>query len=196
MRYNNQILNKGNKRMKSICVYTGASLSIPEEFHAAAKDVGRIIAATGYKLIYGGGNTGLMGTVSSSVMDNGGQVLGITTKQLAEIEVINTKISEVRVVENMHIRKQNMYENSDSFLILPGGFGTLDEFFEIITWKQLEIHSHPVIIFNYKGYWDPLKTLFESMKKNGFIKDKHIDMVAFVNDSNELLALLQNLKVA
>lgn len=195
MRYNNQILNEGDKKMKSICVYTGASLSIPKQFHTEAQEVGRIIAATGYKLVYGGGNTGLMGTVSTAVMDNGGDVLGITTKQLAEVEVINTKISEVRVVENMHIRKQSMYENADAFLILPGGFGTLDEFFEIITWKQLEIHAHPVIIYNHDGYWNPMKKLFESMKEYGFIKQKHIDMLTFVDDATQLLSLLQKLKV-
>jgi uncharacterized protein (TIGR00730 family) len=182
--------------MKSICVYTGASLSIPEEYHDAAKEIGRIIATTNYQLVYGGGNTGLMGTVSSSVMDNAGKVLGITTKQLAEIEHINTKITEARVVENMHIRKNMMFENSDMFLILPGGYGTLDEFFEIITWKQLEIHSNPVLVYNYNGYWDPLKVLFESMKKEGFIKQHHIDMVTFINSPTELVTLLQNYKVA
>lgn len=182
--------------MKSICVYTGASLNIPEEYHHEAMEVGRIIAATGYQLVYGGGNTGLMGTISEAVMENGGHVLGITTKQLAEVERINTKISEVRIVENMHIRKNTMFENSNTFLILPGGFGTLDEFFEIVTWKQLQIHLYPVLIYNYKKYWEPLKNLFESMKKEGFIKQHHIDMVTFINDSSELLTLLQNLKVA
>lgn len=182
--------------MKSICVYTGASLNIPDEYHNEAKEVGRIIAATGYQLVYGGGNTGLMGTVSTSVMENGGRVLGITTKQLAEIEKVNTAISEIRVVENMHIRKHTMFENSDTFLILPGGFGTLDEFFEIVTWRQLQIHLHPILVYNYKGYWEPLKSLFESMKKAGFIKQHHIDMVTFINNSSELLTLLQNLKVA
>jgi uncharacterized protein (TIGR00730 family) len=182
--------------MKSICVYTGANLSIPEEYHAEAREVGRIIAATNYQLVYGGGSTGLMGTVSSSVMDNGGKVLGITTKQLAEIEHINTKISEARVVENMHLRKSMMFENSDIFLILPGGYGTLDEFFEIITWKQLQIHANPVLVYNYNGYWNPLKALFETMKKEGFIKQHHIDMVIFLNTAPELVTLLQNLKVA
>jgi uncharacterized protein (TIGR00730 family) len=182
--------------MKSICVYTGASLNIPDEYHDEAREVGRIIAATGYGLVYGGGNTGLMGTVSSSVMENGGKVLGITTKQLAEVEHINTDISEIRVVENMHLRKNMMFENSNIFLILPGGYGTLDEFFEIVTWKQLQIHMNPILIYNYKGYWEPLKALFSSMKKEGFIKQHHIDMVTFINNSGELLTLLQNLKVA
>jgi uncharacterized protein (TIGR00730 family) len=182
--------------MKSICVYTGASLTIPDEYHDEAKEIGRIIAATDYQLVYGGGNTGLMGAVSTSVMANNGKVLGITTKQLAEVEHINTEISEIRVVENMHLRKNMMFENSNIFLILPGGYGTLDEFFEIVTWKQLQIHMNPILIYNYKGYWEPLKLLFESMKKEGFIKQHHIDMVTFINNSTELLTLLQNFKVA
>lgn len=181
--------------MKSVCVYTGASLSIPKEYHDSGKEVGKIIANTGYQLVYGGGNTGLMGTVSSSVIAHGGHVLGITTKQLADIEKVNTEISEVRIVENMHLRKNMMFENSDIFLILPGGFGTLDEFFEVVTWKQLDIHKQPILVYNYKGYWDPLKTLFTSMKKTGFIKQRHIDMITFINDGKELLTLLQNLKV-
>ncbi len=187
-------INK-EKTMKSVCVYTGASLSVPKEYHESAVAVGKIIATTGYQLVYGAGNTGLMGTVSSAVVDNGGHVLGITTKQLADVEKVNTTISEVRIVENMHLRKNMMFENSDIFLILPGGFGTLDEFFEVVTWKQLEIHRHPILIYNYNGYWEPLKKLFESMKKVGFIKQNHIDMVTFINNEKELLTLLQNFKV-
>jgi len=181
--------------MKSICVYTGSSLTIPTDYHDEANEVGRIIAVTGYQLVYGGGNTGLMGTVSTSVMNYGGKVLGITTKQLAEIEHVNTAISEIRVVENMHLRKNMMFENSDIFLILPGGYGTLDEFFEIITWKQLALHTSPVLIYNYQQYWEPLKPLFASMKNSGFIKQQHMDMMTFVNDSAELLPLLQNFKM-
>ncbi len=182
--------------MKSICVYTGASLSIPEEYHKEARLVGSIIADSNYQLVYGGGSTGLMGTVSDAVMDNGGKVLGITTKQLATLELINTKISESRIVETMHLRKQMMFENSDVFLILPGGYGTLDEFFEIITWKQLQIHSNPILMYNFKGYWTPLKVLLDSMKKEGFLKQHHLDMVTFINNSNELAALLKKYKVA
>lgn len=182
--------------MNSICVYTGASLNIPDEYHHEADKVGRIIAATGYQLVYGGGNTGLMGTVSSAVMSHGGRVLGVTTKQLAEVEHVNTAISEIRIVENMHLRKNMMFEHSNLFLILPGGYGTLDEFFEIVTWKQLQIHKSPILIYNYKQYWEPLKALFEAMKKEGFIKQHHIDMLTFINNSAELLTLLQNYKVA
>jgi uncharacterized protein (TIGR00730 family) len=182
--------------MKSICVYTGASLSIPEEYHEEARLVGSVIADANYQLVYGGGSTGLMGAVSDAVMDNGGKVLGITTKQLATLELVNTKISESRIVENMHLRKHMMFENSDVFLILPGGYGTLDEFFEIVTWKQLQIHSSPILVYNFKGYWDPLKALLASMKKEGFIKQLHLDMVTFINNSNELVTLLKNYKVA
>lgn len=178
--------------IKSVCVFTGASDKTPKHYIEAAQEVGSILGSNRYQLVYGGGGTGLMGAVSSSAIQAGGHVLGITTKLLAEYEKVNTTITEVRVVEDMHKRKNAMYNNSNAFLILPGGIGTLDECFEIITWKQLEIHNQPILIYNYKGYWDPLKALFSSMTKEGFVKKKHIEMLYFFDKPTDLLPLLQS----
>lgn len=177
--------------VKSVCVFTGASDRTPKHYIETAQEIGAILGSHRYQLVYGGGGTGLMGAVSSAATQAGGHVLGITTKLLAGYEKVNTTITEVRVVEDMHKRKHAMYDNSDAFLILPGGIGTLDECFEIITWKQLEIHNQPILIYNYKGYWEPLKALLASMSKEGFVKKEHVDMLHFFEKPSELLPLLQ-----
>jgi uncharacterized protein (TIGR00730 family) len=157
--------------INSLCVYCGAAVGRDPAYRALAERLGRHIAESNVRLIYGGGRVGLMGVIADAVKAAGGQVTGIIPNFLEAREVGNRQVDELRVVDSMHARKQLMFELSDAFCILPGGFGTLDEFFEIITWRQLGQHDKPIVILNETGYWDPLLRLVEHGRRAGFMAD-------------------------
>lgn len=150
-------------QIRSLCVYCGSSdLADPAHRHAAAA-LGRVLAAKAIELVFGGGRVGLMGVIADAALSAGGRVTGIIPSHLIRAEVGHASVSELIVVETMHERKEAMFRRSDAFAVLPGGPGTLDETFEILTWRQLRLHGKPVVICNLGGYWDPLLELVDRM---------------------------------
>ena len=158
--------------IKAVCVFCGASNNAPKEHLEVGTEFGTVLAKRNIRLVYGGGDCGVMGTVANSVLRNKGQVTGVFPMSLKNIESEHASLSEIIMVESMHERKRIMFERSDAIVVLPGGFGTMDEMFEIITWKQLEFHNKPIVIFNYLGYWDPLIKLMENIIEKGFARSE------------------------
>ena len=156
--------------VKAVCVFCGASNNAPKAHLEIGTAFGTELAQKNIRLVYGGGDCGVMGTVANAVLRNQGKVTGVFPMSLKNIESEHAALSEIIMVESMHERKRIMFERSDAIVVLPGGFGTMDEMFEIITWKQLQFHTKPIVIFNHLGYWDPLVTLMESMINQGFAK--------------------------
>ncbi len=155
---------------KSVCVFCGASNAVDKKFLDAGAEFGKLLAARDITLVYGGGDCGVMGAVANSTMKHGGYAIGVFPRSLRNIENEHKSLTEITIVDTMHERKQNMFERSDAFIVFPGGFGTMDEMFEIITWKQLMLHNKPIVIFNYQGYWDPLIALMKNIIENSFAK--------------------------
>lgn len=155
-------------KFRSICVYCGSRKGDDPSLQAAAKLFGRLVAQAGLKLVYGGGRVGLMGVVADAALAAGGKVVGIIPEHLNSVEIGHQHVTELRVVPNMHERKHLMFEMSDAFVILPGGIGTLDEAFEIITWRQLHLHDKPVILVDCAGYWRPFLDLIDHIIAQGF----------------------------
>ncbi|KPF86285.1 lysine decarboxylase [alpha proteobacterium AAP38] len=187
--------------IKSVCVYCGSSDFVADSYKEAAHRTGSLLAANGYDIVYGGGRVGLMGIVADAGLKGGAKVLGIIPDHIKRYEVDHTGLTELIVVESMHIRKQMMVERSDAFIILPGGIGTLDEMFEIITWRQLRLHGKPVVIINTDGFWNPLIALMEHMTETGFMRKPNLpgaeDRLYHVVDSvEEAVDLLARLKEA
>jgi uncharacterized protein (TIGR00730 family) len=151
--------------------------------------LGENLAAQGIALVYGGGNVGLMGKVAEGVMAKGGHVTGVIPEHLLKMEVGHTGLSELVVVDTMHTRKHRMFELADAFVVLPGGLGTLDETFEILTWKQLGLHCKPVVLLDAQGFWEPLLTLVDSMIAAGFVAPRHRDLFAVAKSAEEVVPL-------
>jgi len=147
-----------NKPSKSICVFCGASQYVAPHFFKLAEDCGKSIAQKNYRMIYGGGGIGLMGAAATAAHKSGGKVLGIIPKFLTEVEEILGAVPH-KVVDNMHDRKHMMYEESDAFIVLPGGIGTLEEAIEILSWMRLHLHAKPMVFVDTDGYWAPLMDL-------------------------------------
>lgn len=154
---------------KSIVVFCGSKNGASPLYEAHAKVLGKLLAENNIRLIYGGGNRGLMGAVANGVMEKGGNVTGIIPELLNQWEQKHDEITELIVVENMHVRKRLLYERADAAIILPGGFGTMDELFEILTWNQLSIHDKPIYILNTAGYYDALLQHMQHMFDEGFL---------------------------
>ena len=154
--------------VKRLCVFCGASGEVDPVYRDAATRLGRLIAEAGIELVYGGGHIGLMGLLADAALKAGGKVTGVITDYLNQREIGHAGLSELVVVETMHARKQRMSELADAFAILPGGFGTLDETLEILTWRQLGLHDRPLLIVNIAGYWDTLLALFEQVIAQNF----------------------------
>jgi len=154
--------------VKRLCVYCGSSSRVDAIYRDAARTLGSILAAAGIELVYGGGRVGLMGILADAVLAGGGRVTGIIPAHLHDAEVGHHGISELLVVGSMHERKRLMFERSDAFVALPGGLGTLDETFEILTWKQLRLHDKPIVIVDVGGYWRKLLALIDQIVDEGF----------------------------
>lgn len=155
---------------KSVCVFCGASNNVDKKFLDIGAEFGALLAQREITLVYGGGDCGVMGAVANSTMKHGGYAVGVFPRSLRNIENEHQSLTEITIVDTMHERKQNMFERSDAFIVFPGGFGTMDEMFEILTWKQLLLHDKPVVIFNYQGYWDPLIALMKNIIEQRFAK--------------------------
>ncbi|SMF46852.1 hypothetical protein SAMN06265365_1155 [Tistlia consotensis] len=179
------------RRIQRLCVYCGANKGNDPVFAEAARSLGREAAARGVRLIYGGGSIGLMGAVSDACLEAGGEVHGIIPEHLERREVQNLKVTRLEVVQTMHQRKMRMFDESDAFAILPGGLGTLDETFEMLTWRQLGLHDKPVVLVNIAGYWDPLLAAIGQMVRAGFVKPKHAGMLSVVERVEDLFPALE-----
>ncbi|MDF3033975.1 MAG: lysine decarboxylase [Alphaproteobacteria bacterium] len=179
--------------IKSVCVYCGSSPRTELIYQKAAFELGKSLAQAGIQLVYGGGQLGLMGLVADGVMDNGGRAVGFITRNLEHVEGGHSHLSELHIVDSMHTRKLKMSESADAFVILPGGFGTLDELFEILTWRQLEMHDKPIIIANINGYWEPLKALIHNVVEYRFARPMDEKLLIFVMTIDEIIPLLQQL---
>ena len=162
--------------MKSICVYCGSSEGRDDNYMSMAKQLGKELATRKIRLVYGGAQIGLMGAVASSCMKYGGEVTGIIPNFLDRIEITNNHVSELIQTENMHQRKTLMVEKSDGFIAMPGGFGTLEELAEVITWSQLGLISKPIGILNVGGYYDSLLQLFQNMFNEGFMREANLEL--------------------
>ncbi|KAA5605761.1 TIGR00730 family Rossman fold protein [Roseospira marina] len=154
--------------LTSLCVFCGSRTGTDPQLMETAKHLGTAIGATGRTLVFGGGRVGLMGELARATMAAGGHVAGFIPEHLARIEVADETLPELHIVTDMHTRKLGMFERADAFCVLPGGLGTLDETFEILTWRQLGLHDKPLALLNVGGYWDPLLTLVERIIGDGF----------------------------
>ncbi|MFZ2057190.1 MAG: TIGR00730 family Rossman fold protein [Acidimicrobiales bacterium] len=175
------------RKLSSVGVYCASSPGVDAEFAEAAESLGRLLARREIRLIYGGGRVGLMGLLADAALAEGGEVHGVITRALEEKQVAHLGLTTLQVVMTMHERKAAMADQSDAFIMLPGGFGTLDEFFEVLSWSQLGIHSKPCGILNVAGYFDPLFELFELATQQRFLRPEHRDMVLIEPDPASMI---------
>lgn len=173
--------------MKSICVFCGSSTGNDVRYAQEASQLGALLARNSITLIYGGASIGIMGAVANAVLDNQGRVIGVIPEFLSKKEIRHENLTELITVNSMHERKQKMAELSQGFIALPGGFGTLEELCEIITWLQLGLLPHPVGILNVSGYYQHLMRLFDHMVQEGFLKSQNRNMIIESEDPGELL---------
>ena len=155
--------------MKTLCVYCGSNPGAHPDYARKAEALGQRLAAENIALVYGGGNVGLMGVVADAVLSNGGEVIGVIPQQLVDWEVAHRGVTRLEVVASMHERKQRMFELSDGFVALPGGFGTLDEMFEMLTWRQLGLGNKPCAFLDVGGFWQPLVAMLDTMVRERFL---------------------------
>lgn len=172
----------------NVCVFCGASPLVKDEFRRLATATGCLLAQRGWRLVFGGGAHGMMGAVATGALQAGGQVLGVLPRFLFEREPPHPDVANIEVVDTMHERKARMYEVSDAFLTLPGGFGTLDETLEIITWRQLALHDKPVVFVGGQAVWGGLEQTFGVMHANGFLSDRDRRLVQFENSAETAVA--------
>lgn len=174
----------------SICVYCGSRTGHSPAYAQAAREVGRVIGERGWQLVYGGGKVGLMGVVADAVMAHGGRVVGVIPRMLMEREVGHTDLHELHVVDTMHQRKQMMAERVQAFLALPGGIGTLEELFEVWTWRQIGYHARPIGLLNVGGYYDALLAFLGQTVTHGFLGDTQRDVLQVGEEPAELVLRL------
>ena len=176
--------------MKRICVFCGSSSGARPEYAEAARTLAGLLAGRGMGLVYGGGNVGLMGIIADAMLAAGGEVIGVIPRSLLLKEVGHREVTELRVVETMHERKALMSELSDGFIALPGGFGTLDEFFEILTWAQLGFHGKPCGLLNVAGYFDDMLRALDHAVAERFLRPQHRELVLADTSAAMLLSRL------
>lgn len=173
-------------QIKALAVFCGSKTGNNPLFEKQAKELGYLLAEKNITLIYGGGNAGIMGIISNATLEKGGSVTGIIPCILKDREVHHEGITELIIVDNMHTRKKMLYEKCDAAIILPGGFGTMDEFFEMVTWNQLSIHNKKIFILNSAGFYDHLLSLANNMQSEGFLYDKIEDRFVVISSPEEL----------
>lgn len=176
--------------IRRLCVYCGSSTGRDPVFRQAASELGAAMARAGIGLVFGGGHIGLMGVLADAVLAAGGRVTGIIPERLRAAEVAHHGVSELVVVPSMHDRKRTMAERADAFAVLPGGIGTLDEMFEMLTWRQLGLHDKPVFLVDLAGYWQPLRALLDHLDANAFTPAVIPRLLQVVPDVTALIAAL------
>ena len=179
--------------MKRIGVYCGSSLGTNRAYENAAKELGRIMAQRGLDLVYGGAQIGIMGAIAESVLNDAGKVYGVIPGFLDKVEITHQGLTELHTTSDMPERKKKMYELSDGYIALPGGIGTLEELFEVYTWRQLNLHQKPIGILNTAGYYNHLLAHIEHAIKEDFMRIDHKDLFAVSDDPEELLQMMSNL---
>ena len=177
-------------RITSVCVYCGSRVGSRQAYRDVAAALGQGLATRGMRLVYGGGRVGLMGVLADAAIAAGGEVVGIIPEHLFRIEVGHEQLAEMHVVANMHERKHKMFELSDAFVVLPGGIGTLDETFEIVTWKQLKLHDRPILLLNQDDYWRPFLDLIDRIVGEDFAGPAIRDLYGVADDLDALFAAL------
>ena len=175
------------KVIRRIAVFCGSSRGTERIFEEQAYELGKTLAVQNIELVYGGANVGLMGTVANGVMENGGKAIGVLPAFLKKVEIANLNLTELVMVDTMHQRKAKMNELSDGVIALPGGFGTLEEFFEMLTWAQLGLHRKPVALLNVDGFYDALLALVDTMVDRGFLRKENREMLLVSDNIEDLL---------
>jgi len=178
--------------MRSICVFCGANFNGDPILKEAVEQLAQVMAMRNMALVFGGGKVGVMGLMADAIIANGGKTIGVIPQFLMDKEVGHTGLTELHIVENMHQRKQMMNDLCDGIIMLPGGFGTLEEFFEVLTWLQLGLHHHPVGILNVNGFYDFLLKQMDVMVEQRFLKPANRELVITSADPIELVTLMSN----
>ena len=173
--------------MDSICVFCGSREGNNPAYVAAAKETGRAIARRGWKLVYGGGHVGMMGALADAALAEGGEVIGVMPRALLTREIAHPGITRIHLVTSMHRRKALMASLSDGFLTLPGGYGTLEEFFETLTWAQLGLHTKPCALLDVAGFWSHLLEMVNTQIAEGFVPEEHLRLILSGEDPDEIL---------
>jgi uncharacterized protein (TIGR00730 family) len=176
--------------MKSVCVYCGSSDKMGEAYTQSAREMGIAIAQRGLTLVYGAGSTGMMGAVAEGALGAGGEVVGVIPAMFATPTLMHNGLTRLEIVENMHIRKHRMAEISDGFIALPGGYGTFEELFEILTWAQIGLHHKPIGMLNTQAYFDPLLSAIEHASREGFMYTEHSGLFVVADQPEALLNLM------
>ncbi len=179
--------------MKKLCVFCGSAAGKSEHYIESAKNLGKSLALNQIGLVYGGASVGVMAAVADACLEDAGKVWGVIPESLVKWEVAHDNLTELLIVDSMHERKQKMYDLSDAFVALPGGFGTLDELCEILTWAQLKYHTKPIYLLNEKGFFDHLLKHFRYINEEGFLREGHLELVIEVKSVEELMEKLAKL---
>jgi len=180
--------------MDSVCVYCGSADHVGEAFYRSARQMGAILARRSQTLIYGGGRTGLMGALADGVLESGGQVIGVIVDSMNTPALAHPSLTRLEVTPSIHQRKARMYELADAYIALPGGFGTLDELFETLTWAQIGVHAKPVGLLNVDGYFDSLLVMLDRAEKEGFVFPEHRQNLLCASDPDMLLDAMNDHK--
>lgn len=182
------------RELKKICVFCGSGEGNDMEIIQSAEDLGKLFAEKNITLVYGAGKIGVMGIIAQSALDNKGKVIGIIPEFLKLKEVVHLGLTDLITTENMHQRKMWMQEESDAFIALPGGMGTLEELFEIVTWLQLGLHQKPIGLLNVNGFYNDLIAMLETMVRKGFLSFENYNLLLVDSDLNTLLEKMENFK--
>lgn len=176
--------------MAKICVFCGSRTGHNPEFVRTATELGTLLAQRQHTMIYGGGSTGIMGALADAMLPLGGQIIGVIPTHLARPELMHSQVADMRITADMHERKALMHELADAYIALPGGFGTMEELFEAVTWAQLELHSRPIAILNTSGLYDGLIQLIHTMHREGFLSERCLQLLTVCRTIDELLEWL------
>ncbi len=182
------------KKMKTVCVYCGSSDKLSDGYLTSARQMGTAIAQRGLTVSYGGGCTGMMGAVADGALEAGGEVVGVIPEMFATPALMHTHLTRLEIVPNIHVREQRLVDISDAFIALPGGYGTLEELFEILTWAQIGLHQKPVGLLNSQHYFDPLLSAIEHARSEGFIYAEHRSLFVYDEHPDRLLDQLAQYK--
>ena len=179
-------------QIRSLCVLCGSREGTEPAYRSAAIRLGQLMAGRGVRLVYGGGSIGLMGVIADAVIEAGGEVVGVIPDFLIRYEVGHGRLTDLVVTDSMHDRKRRMFEMADAFVVLPGGLGTLDETFEIVTWKQLRLHDSPIIVLNVNGYWSPLLALVHATIRGRFADPEIAELITVVETPEQVFQSLES----
>jgi uncharacterized protein (TIGR00730 family) len=178
-------------KIRSLCVYCGSSRPHNPRHTEAGQALGKLLAEQNIDLVYGGARVGLMGIIADACLNAGGRVIGIIPEHLQKYEVGHSGVTKLHIVENMHVRKMMMFDYSDAFAVMPGGYGTLDEFFEVLTWRQIKMHDKPIVLVDIDTYWHPLRVLLSHIINTGYAQDETKNLLAIVDNVADIISTLE-----